>query len=285
MQSGPLVPYYGGKWRVTPWILQHMPPHRAYVEPFGGVASVLLCKPPAFTEVYNDLNRYVVSLFRVLRTPHLCAELVDRVELTPYSREEYEQAWYTKDSPDDSIVDIAWKFIVFAYQGTGATSTSDRTSLSGWENRIYSAGRLSCNKDRGRTWAGYPKRLVEAAHRLRSVAVEHRDAFDIIKNYAGTPESDTLFYLDPPYLDVKGYPNTPFTREHHERLIDTVTALDCMVMLSGYDSPLYQDRLKDWTVYRRASTALNNKDTIECLWLNPLAEKNLELHGSVYKAW
>ncbi len=29
----PLVRYHGGKWRMAPWILRHMPAHRVYVEP------------------------------------------------------------------------------------------------------------------------------------------------------------------------------------------------------------------------------------------------------------
>ncbi len=32
----PVVRWHGGKWRLAPWILAHLPAHRAYVEPFGG---------------------------------------------------------------------------------------------------------------------------------------------------------------------------------------------------------------------------------------------------------
>lgn len=32
----PLVRWFGGKWRLAPWIVAHFPPHRVYVESFGG---------------------------------------------------------------------------------------------------------------------------------------------------------------------------------------------------------------------------------------------------------
>ena len=43
------------------------PTHETYVEPFGGGASILLNKPPAPVEVYNDKNPRITRLFRVIR--------------------------------------------------------------------------------------------------------------------------------------------------------------------------------------------------------------------------
>lgn len=73
--SRPALRYHGGKWRLAPWIIRHLPPHRVYVEPFGGAASVLLRKPRAYSEVYNDQWGRVVDVFSVLRNPEQAAEL------------------------------------------------------------------------------------------------------------------------------------------------------------------------------------------------------------------
>lgn len=32
----PIMRYHGGKFRIAPRVIQMFPPHRRYVEPFGG---------------------------------------------------------------------------------------------------------------------------------------------------------------------------------------------------------------------------------------------------------
>lgn len=84
----PPLRYHGGKWRIAPWIISHMPDHRAYVEVFGGAAGVLLRKERSTVEVWNDLDSQVFNFFRVLRDQDACFELVRLVALTPFSRQE-----------------------------------------------------------------------------------------------------------------------------------------------------------------------------------------------------
>src|SRR5579885_2765145 len=73
--SRPALLYHGGKWKLAPWVITHMPAHRFYVEPFGGGASVLLRKPRSYGEVYNDLDSEVVNVFRILRDPERALQL------------------------------------------------------------------------------------------------------------------------------------------------------------------------------------------------------------------
>lgn len=67
----PAIRYHGAKFRLAPWIVEQMPGHVCYVEPFGGAAGVLLQKPRSYSEVYNDLDDDVVNLFTVLREPEM----------------------------------------------------------------------------------------------------------------------------------------------------------------------------------------------------------------------
>ena len=63
-------PWFGGKGnpRIKNAVLNALPPHTKYIEPFGGGASILMAKPPCEVETYNDVNRGVVSFFRVIAT-------------------------------------------------------------------------------------------------------------------------------------------------------------------------------------------------------------------------
>ena len=63
----PPMRYHGGKVEACARIIAHLPAHRVYCESFGGAVSVLLRKPRAYAEVYNDLNGDVVNLMRCLR--------------------------------------------------------------------------------------------------------------------------------------------------------------------------------------------------------------------------
>ena len=41
----PAFSYYGGKWNLASWIIEHFPPHQHYIEPCGG-AGLCCCKSP-----------------------------------------------------------------------------------------------------------------------------------------------------------------------------------------------------------------------------------------------
>jgi len=94
-----LLRYFGGKWAIAPWVLSHLPPHRIYVEPFGGAASILLRKPRSCVEVYNDLDEEIVGIFQTVQDPRQCQALMLRLRRTPYSRRVFETAFQSSRDP------------------------------------------------------------------------------------------------------------------------------------------------------------------------------------------
>lgn len=99
-----------------------------------------------------------------------------------------------------------------------------------------------------------------------------------------------LLYLDPPYLpetrkggDVYGH---EMSQADHVIMLRRIVDLDCMVMLSGYPSVLYDDMLTGWRrIDYRATTRRGMVD--ECLWANfpePTALHDYSYLGDDFRA-
>lgn len=89
-----ILKYPGSKWRIAQWIISHFPKHHSYLEPFFGSGAVFFNKKPSNIETINDLDLNVVNLFRCIRENPV--KLSKIVEATPYSRYEYDQAYYAE---------------------------------------------------------------------------------------------------------------------------------------------------------------------------------------------
>ena len=272
--SRPVLRWHGGKWRLAPWIIGHFPPHRVYVESFGGAASVLLRKPRSYGEVYNDLDADVINLFRVLRGDR-ADELAEALRLTPFARDEFNGAY----APTDDAVERARKLVVRSFMGFGSDGHNRDSRRTG-----FRANSSRPNTTPAHDWANYPDALGRIIERLVGVVIENRDALDCMAQHDGP---STLHYVDPPYLPetrsqkvklgkrfhVYAHELTP---EDHGRLLAFVEGLEGMVLLSGYSSPIYDAALADWHRVERATFADGARPRVEMLWMNPQAWNMLE---------
>jgi DNA adenine methylase len=256
--------WYGGKFSHLDWLLPFLPMTPYYCEPFAGSGAVLLNRPPAGVETYNDLDGEVVNFFRVLRDDP--GELQRLMALTPFSREEFALACLLDESLP--ALERARRFYVRARQvRTGLAQTA---SLGRWANctntiRAGMSGVVS-------RWLGAVEQLPDIALRLARVQIENRPAVQCINLY---DSPDTLFYCDPPYIhetrgDSKAYA-FEMTNEQHEELADTLNGAKGKVALSNYDcalmSRLYPE--KRWRKLHFECTNHSTKDTrTETLWLN-----------------
>lgn len=271
----PALRYHGGKFRLAPWILRFFPEHRTYVEPFGGAAGVLLQKPRAYAEVYNDLDGDIVNFFRVLREQP--AKLSDACRLTPYAREEFERAY----EPTGDSVERARRTAVRAAMGFGsAGSTKGSTGFRVDTRRAY--GTAMSN------WVDFPDGLQVIAERLAGVLIENRDALDVI---AAHDDSDTLLFIDPPYVHSSRVMGSRTYRhemsdEDHRQLLRTLQAVEGMVVICGYATDLYDDALSTWARHATTARISSGRGTglrTEVVWLNPACSAALEAsHGGLF---
>lgn len=87
MNHQPIIPWIGGKRRLAKHILPLFPAHECYVEPFCGAAALFFLKQQSFSEVINDINGDLVSLYRVVQ--HHLDEFVRQFRWALVSREIY----------------------------------------------------------------------------------------------------------------------------------------------------------------------------------------------------
>lgn len=84
-------------------------------------------------------------------------------------------------------------------------------------------------------------------------------------------QGNELVYADPPYVAATRRRTKIYRHEYsdadHVRLLEVLTALPCMVMISGYENPVYEGRLQGW---RRVSFSANTQNGVreESVWLN-----------------
>lgn len=234
--SAPPIAYFGGKQTVASQIVSLLPTHLHYVEPFAGSLAVLLAKGPSRAETVNDLDRALMTFWRVLRDEP--DTLMRACALTPHSRAERELA---RDLDDVDDVETARRVWVALTQGRAG-----QLRPTGW--RHLGAVR-STETSPARVLKGYLQRMPAAIARLRSVSLECRPALEVIDDYGRHPS--VLLYVDPPYLSAtrgssSAYRHEMRTAAHHAELLDVLEVTKASVVLSGYANDLYDRRLAHW---------------------------------------
>ena len=248
-----VLKYPGSKTRIAKWICAYIPPHEVYLEPFFGGGGVFFNKIPVRIETINDISAEVYNYFKILReNPY---ELIKLLELTPYSRDEYNNSFI--ETADN--IERARRFAVRCCQGFGCS------------NRYKNGFRSGIGKNSPRTttfWNDFPKTLELASKRLLEAQIENQDALKLIERYN---KEEVFIYCDPPYpLDTrKNYLyEYEMTEEEHVKLLDSLKAHKGKVMISSYENELYNKMLKGWRKAIKHTIAENSVNRTEVIYMN-----------------
>jgi DNA adenine methylase len=263
MSLRPPVKWYGGKRYLASRIIENFPPHRIYLEPFGGGASVLLNKPPVDVETYNDLDLRISRLFQVLRDDG--ESFVRTVSLIQYSQVEFAAAAHYP--PEASKLQMAVCDFVRWRQSFGGKGGS--WSCTTGRARGGMAGDVNA-------WWTAIDMLPQIIDRLRRVQIICQSAFEAIPKF---DHKEGLIYCDPPYVhgtrskgstDVYG---VEMDDSDHRSLGKLLHSCKSKVVLSGYPSPLYEEVYKGWRriefdIANHAAGGKTKGRERECLWMN-----------------
>lgn len=258
-----VLKYPGAKNRIAGWICGYIPKHDVYVEPYAGSLAVLFNKTPCHIETVNDLCDEVVNYFRVLRDNQV--ELQKLIELTPYSRTEYEKAYENCDND----IERARRFCIRCWMGIGNSNL--------YKNG-FKSGQQTVSPNPAKAWMKLPETMKTASERLRGVQIECLPALELISRY---DTKDVFMYIDPPYLHGtrKNYLyKHEMKNDDHEELLKVLVNHPGKILVSGYENDMYNDYLSGWNKAKKKTTAEYGLARTETLWMNyDIEEKQMSI--------
>ena len=266
---------HGGKAYLASRLVQMMPQHLHYVEPYFGGGSVLLHKDPnGVSEVVNDLNRDLMKFWRVLQSPTLFQSFQRQVEATPFSEQEWHDAVEVLKAPaipDPNAEEHVGRAVAFFVRC--------RQSLAGRQQDFAPLSRTRVRRamnEQASAWLGAIEGLPAVHERLKRVVVLSHKAVDVIRQQDG---KDTLCYCDPPYVHSTRSSSDDYDHEmtdaDHSELLDTLGGVQGRFMLSGYDCDLYRAAEQKYGWHRTEFDMANNaasgttkRRMVEVVWHN-----------------
>lgn len=255
------ISYYGGKQKLASTILQFIPNHTLYCEPFVGGAAVFFAKEPSQVEVINDTNKALINFYRVVQNDFTSLE--KEVRITLHSRNLHRKAQVIYDNPDMfSELKCAWAVWTLATQ----SFASGLDKAWGYDLKKGTTSKKIKNKREGFT--------EDFAIRLQNIQIECTDALRIIKS---RDSKDSFFYCDPPYYNSDCGHYDGYSIEDFENLLKLLSQIEGKFILSSYPSPIlkrytqefgWTNKSYDFIVSVANSTGKSGKNKTEVLTAN-----------------
>lgn len=288
--------YAGGKEGpgVFQTIINLMPSHSTYIEPFLGNAAVMRHKKPARLNIGVDLDpaapglawlksqgirsrgKRMVDVFAGDQE-YSIAESADSAGDNARSGDECRQA-----SPLSEMVAASVR------NGDGR-SRSRKTALAQKHEQIETLITvvMKIAEDPGILTRDpidtdyQPEPLQEGIH-YRSATLNGIDLLQD-RQFMRGKIPPVLVYCDPPYLMETRSGKRLYKHEmeavDHRRLLRVIQDLPCYVMISGYFSQLYADELKGWNATQFQTMTRGGKKATEWVWFNfPRPETTCDVH-------
>jgi len=191
--------YAGGKFYARKLILEHIPEHSCYIEPFAGGASIFFAKRKERKNWLNDIDEDLTNCLIIIRD--YPESLIDRLKDERATKKRH--AWYKNVYNPETELDRAVRWFYL-----------NRTSYSGimlMKNCYW--GYHDKYSMRPENW---PQQILSCSHKLKNVKLTTLDFEKIIEK----AEDNSFLFVDPPYFNAdqdKFYTHS-FKKSDHFRL-------------------------------------------------------------------
>ena len=247
----PLIKWYGGKWWLKNKLIDLMPSHSNYIEPFAGGASVLLNKYPCDFEILNDSNELLIHFYTLVRDkPEFVMDALKDVE---YSQSHFDKAMSILAN-SHSLDEKALAFFI--------TSRMSYGGKGGWFAWTDNQKGKSGEPQEYKTWESVKSRVPIVSARLQNVTILSKNA---IYNISLWDNEDTLTYCDPPYMHATREKSSRRSYEfemsdsEHMRLAQVLNRCRGHVIISGFESSEYDTYYAGW---QKRSWVVKNNGTL-----------------------
>jgi DNA adenine methylase len=210
--------YPGGKFYARKLIMELLPTHDFYIEPFAGGGSIFFAKEKVKKSWLNDIDTELINCLTVIQKRPL--DLITALNGEIATKERH--AYFKKEYHPRNQLEKAKRWFYL-----------NRTSYSGiMMNQNCFWGYGDKYSMRPENW---PRNILRTSEKLKGVKLTSLDFEDVIKK---APDGAFLF-LDPPYFNAdqdKFYTHS-FTKDDHIRLGDILKQhADRLTYLITYDN-------------------------------------------------
>jgi len=182
----PPIARAGGKSQIADKIINKIPPHKIYVEPFLGGGAVFLKKPLAKKNVINDKDRDVSTVFKAFKNDNG----FNRCDMSGASKEKFDRI---KNKSNKSACDVAY-LQRFSFGGQMNTFALGNNAQEKLKKPTYKKRFKLNKKDFGIKYQ--QAHQEDYKNKLKNTTIKNQDFKKIMEKH---DSKDTFHYLDPPY--------------------------------------------------------------------------------------
>jgi DNA adenine methylase len=222
--------YPGGKFYARNLILNHIPSHSYYAEPFAGGGSIFFVKDKVNINWLNDIDELLINTLLIIRDQP--KELIKFLEGESATKERH--TYYKNEFIPQNKLEQAGRWFYL-----------NRTSYSGimkHQNCYWGYGEKYSMRPEN-----WPRNIRRTSEKLQNVKITNLDFEEVIKS---VPDGSFLF-IDPPYFNAdqdKFYAHS-FSKNDHFRLCQILKKhQDRIKFLITYDNSEEIRNLYEWAL-------------------------------------